>query len=114
MGATKPRNYSFQEVQLSLTNRALAHPLRIQIMKLIQENPRLSHADIAKILRIACKTAREHIEKLYEGGFILFRYENHHYFIEPNPDLIAYFNFIVQFYNDIELKYTAYSAKLIN
>lgn len=112
MGAIKPRQYSHQEVQLALINRALAHPIRIQIMKLILESHKLSISDISKSTGVALTTAKEHVEKLYEGQLVYYSYDQHAYLIFPNPEVQTLIAYLIHYRLESEAIYSPFISKL--
>jgi len=59
--------------QLERIVKGFANHRRIQIMKLVNDQPELSVMDIAAKLKINIKTASEHIRRLAISGLVLKR-----------------------------------------
>jgi DNA-binding transcriptional ArsR family regulator len=112
MGAIKPRQYSHQEIQLALINRALAHPIRIQIMKLVFDEQSVSITAISKLTGIALTTAKEHVEKLYDGQLIYYHYDQHSYTIYPNPEIQSLVAFLISYHLENDAPCSPFASKL--
>ena len=61
--------------QLERIVKGFANHRRIEILKLLEEEPELSVSEIALKLKINFKTASEHIRRLAIAGLVLKRYQ---------------------------------------
>jgi DNA-binding transcriptional ArsR family regulator len=84
MGAIKPNNYSGTEIQLSLIARALAHPARIKMVKLLRSGNIIRNVDLAVELNLREPTIREHLWKLKDAELIHIDYHPHFYSVSLN------------------------------
>lgn len=78
MGAIKSNNYSLEEMQLSLSARALAHPARIKMVAALKQQD-WRNIDFVKSLKLSKSTVKDHIDKLIEAGIVDIEYHPHFY-----------------------------------
>jgi ArsR family transcriptional regulator len=81
MGAIKPNDYTEQDIQLSLTARAMAHPARVRMIKLLREHNGYRNIDFTQKLNLSKQSVADHVGKLKEAGLVGVEYFPHHYLI---------------------------------
>ncbi len=111
MGAIKPGNYSNQEINLSLIHRALAHPMRIQIVKIMLEHKAVTANVLAKSLSVTITTIKDHLEKLHDGQIIQHDYIHHAYLISLHPNQLDYIQSFINYYPVSELALSPHLSK---
>lgn len=87
MGASKTLQYSEEELNIALIARAIAHPARVRIIKILQTEELCRSVDLVKILNLVPSTVKEHIYKLKEAKLIYLDFTPNCYLIKMNPDL---------------------------
>jgi DNA-binding transcriptional ArsR family regulator len=70
MGATKSYEFSAKENQLAKYAKALAHPARIAILKLLAGKRSCQCGDIVDELPLSQSTVSQHLKELKEAGLI--------------------------------------------
>ena len=70
MGATKSSEFSAKENQLAKYAKALAHPARIAILKLLAAKSTCQCGDIVDELPLSQSTVSQHLKELKEAGLI--------------------------------------------
>jgi ArsR family transcriptional regulator, arsenate/arsenite/antimonite-responsive transcriptional repressor len=70
MGASKIINYSEEELLIAKFAKALSHPARVAIIKLLLEKQSCVCGDIVEDLPIAQSTVSQHLKELKEAGLI--------------------------------------------
>ena len=70
MGATKSYEFSSKENQLAKYAKALAHPARIAILKLLAGKSSCQCGDIVDELPLSQSTVSQHLKELKEAGLI--------------------------------------------
>jgi ArsR family transcriptional regulator, arsenate/arsenite/antimonite-responsive transcriptional repressor len=70
MGASKIINYSEEELLIAKFAKALSHPARVAIIKLLLEKKSCICGDIVEDLPIAQSTVSQHLKELKESGLI--------------------------------------------
>ena len=70
MGASKIINYSEEELLIAKFAKALSHPARVAIIKLLLEKQSCICGDIVEDLPIAQSTVSQHLKELKESGLI--------------------------------------------
>ncbi len=70
MGASKIINYSEEELLIAKFAKALSHPARVAIIKLLLEKQSCICGDIVEDLPIAQSTVSQHLKELKEAGLI--------------------------------------------
>ena len=81
MGATKDLNYTPEELLMSQFGRAIGHPARSRMIKLLKENKSFRNTDMCKILEMQVSTIHDHIKILREADLIHIEYAKHEYHI---------------------------------
>lgn len=69
------KNFSHYQDKIAKYSKALAHPIRVHILELLQKENFIYSGDIAKDLPIARSTLSQHIKDLKEAGLIEGKYE---------------------------------------
>ncbi|MFM6969226.1 MAG: ArsR/SmtB family transcription factor [Sediminibacterium sp.] len=70
MGASKIINYSEEELLIAKFAKALSHPARVAIIKLLLQKQSCICGDIVEDLPIAQSTVSQHLKELKESGLI--------------------------------------------
>jgi DNA-binding transcriptional ArsR family regulator len=70
MGASKIINYSEEELLIAKFAKALSHPARVAIIKLLLQKQSCVCGDIVDDLPIAQSTVSQHLKELKESGLI--------------------------------------------
>jgi predicted transcriptional regulator len=81
MGALKEHNYTHEELLMSQFGRAISHPARSRMIKLLKENKSFRNADMCKILEMQTSSVHDHIKILKEADLIHIEYAQHEYHI---------------------------------
>lgn len=63
-------DYSLDEVKLANYAKALGHPVRIQIMKILMNNVCCYTGDLTEIIPLAQSTISQHLKALKDAGLI--------------------------------------------
>ena len=63
-------DYSVDEVQLANFAKALGHPVRIQILKILTSQACCYTGDLTEIIPLAQSTISQHLKALKEAGLI--------------------------------------------
>lgn len=63
-------DYDFDEIQLANFARALGHPVRIQILKILINESCCYTGDLTEIIPLAQSTISQHLKALKEAGLI--------------------------------------------
>jgi DNA-binding transcriptional ArsR family regulator len=70
MGATKSEEFTLQQNKLAKYAKALAHPARIAILKLLAGKATCQCGGIVDELPLSQSTVSQHLKELKEAGFI--------------------------------------------
>lgn len=70
MGATKSYEFDVQENRLAKYAKALAHPARVAILKLLASKATCQCGDIVEELPLSQSTVSQHLKELKEAGLI--------------------------------------------
>ena len=70
MGATKSYEFTAKENKLAKYAKALAHPARIAILKLLAKKASCQCGDIVEELPLSQSTVSQHLKELKEAGLI--------------------------------------------
>ena len=70
MGATKSYEFSVRENRLAKYAKALAHPARVAILKLLADKATCQCGDIVDELPLSQSTVSQHLKELKEAGLI--------------------------------------------
>ena len=70
MGATKSHEFTVKENKLAKYAKALAHPARIAILKLLATKATCQCGDIVEELPLSQSTVSQHLKELKEAGLI--------------------------------------------
>ncbi len=75
MGLTKAEEFSVKDNRIASYAKALAHPARIAILKLLIQNGSCICGDIVEELPLSQSTISQHLKELKEAGLIQGRME---------------------------------------
>lgn len=81
MGASKANQFPQDLKELSLTARALAHPVRVSIVNELKQSSSMRSIDFAMNLKLHPSTIHNHLQKLKDANLIEMEYAVHHYTI---------------------------------
>lgn len=70
MGATKAEEFSVKDNRLSKYAKALAHPARVAILKILLKRNACICGDIVEELPLSQSTVSQHLKELKEAGLI--------------------------------------------
>jgi len=70
MGVTKSYEFSIKENRLAKYAKALAHPARVSILKLLASKQTCVCGDIVEELPLSQSTVSQHLKELREAGLI--------------------------------------------
>ena len=70
MGATKAEEFSVKDNRLSKYAKALAHPARVAILRLLLKKNTCICGDIVEELPLSQSTVSQHLKELKEAGLI--------------------------------------------
>ena len=70
MGATKSHQFSVKENKLAKYAKALAHPARVAILKLLATKATCQCGDIVEELPLSQSTVSQHLKELKDAGLI--------------------------------------------
>lgn len=70
MGATKSYEFSAKENRLAKYAKALAHPARVAILKILANKATCQCGDIVEELPLSQSTVSQHLKELKEAGLI--------------------------------------------
>lgn len=65
--------YEEDDVQLSVYAKALAHPARITILKILGENDAYTCGEIVRELSLSQSTVSQHLQELKNAGLVTMR-----------------------------------------
>lgn len=63
-------NYTADEEQLSLFAKAIGHPVRVQILKILNSQSSCYTGDLTEIIPLAQSTVSQHLKTLKDSGLI--------------------------------------------
>jgi len=89
MGASKTTFYTTSELDTALVARALAHPARVRILKILKSDEFCRNIDLVSYLNLVQSTINFHIQKLKEAGLITLDFTPNCYTIKANKDFNA-------------------------
>ncbi len=71
----------FNEAEMKLANigRALSHPARIRIFKLLNENGWAKNVELSSKLELTPTSVSNHVRKLKEAGLVQINYKPNYY-----------------------------------
>lgn len=75
MAVHKKDEFSTGDQQMSLLAKAMSHPARIAILRILAENPRLTCGEIVGLLPLAQATVSHHLKDLTEVSLISLHHE---------------------------------------
>jgi predicted transcriptional regulator len=86
MPASKIENFSVENIESAQIGRAFAHPTRVHIFNILNENSHTRNKDLTKILKLTKSTIHSHLKKLEEAGMIQISYHQKSYLISKNSN----------------------------
>ena len=70
MGITKTKGFSEETIEMSEIYKALGHPARLEIVKILIKSSSCICGDIVEILPLAQSTVSKHLSELKKAGII--------------------------------------------
>lgn len=70
MGLTKEKGFSVKDIKMSKYSKALSHPARVAILKLLIKKRACICGDIVDELPLSQSTVSQHLKELKEAGLI--------------------------------------------
>ncbi len=70
MSKSKPEEFTSEEIELADISKALSHPARIKILKILAEKNVCICGDIVDLLPLAQATVSQHLKELKRVGLI--------------------------------------------
>ena len=70
MGKSKPEEFTPEEIEIADISKALSHPARIKILKILAEKNACICGDIVDLLPLAQATVSQHLKELKRVGLI--------------------------------------------
>jgi DNA-binding transcriptional ArsR family regulator len=70
MGASKTEEFTLRDVRLAAYAKALSHPARVAILRLLAERSSCFCGDIVEQLPLSQSTVSQHLKELKEAGLI--------------------------------------------
>ncbi len=100
MSAAKTEKFTTEETELADIAKALAHPARVKILKILSNKNICMCGDIVNLLPLAQATVSQHLKELKRVGFIQGEIEgpktcyclNNTFLAKAEDSLIKYFN----------------------
>lgn len=86
MPASKTKHYSTHEKNLAQLGRAFAHPARIRILKLLDENIGVRNKDLTQALKLNKATVHNHLNKLKDAKLINSSFFQRSLWVTKNRD----------------------------
>jgi len=96
MGAIKANNYSYDELDISMIARGVAHPARVKILKRLQMGG-YRNIDFCRDLKMSKPTIKDHLDKLLEADLILIEYFPHFYVLSLNEKRVKSIEQLMKF-----------------
>lgn len=84
MAVHKKDEFSVEDQQMSLLAKAMSHPARIAILRILAEYPRLTCGEIVELLPLAQATVSHHLKDLTEVTLINLIHEGKRSLYELN------------------------------
>lgn len=76
--------------------RAINHPLRLDILRLIDEKQKITVTDIYTILKLQQAVASHHLAVLRRAGFVITKKESKFVYYALSHEFIAHFSSTIQ------------------
>ena len=91
MGASKTYQFSKEEINFARCGRALSHPARVRIIRLLQSQTICRNTDLVTELGLVKSTVHDHIKKPVEAGFVSLEFRNNGYEVSLNDWVLCHF-----------------------
>lgn len=91
MSTSKLPIYTFEENYWSFQARALAHPARIKILRLLSENPEWRATDLCREIKLSQSNIHHHLRFLIDARLIEEIYRPHCYELRINKEMFGNF-----------------------
>lgn len=86
MAIHKKDEFTLDDQSISLMAKAMSHPARITIMRILTENPGYTCGEIVDILPLAQATVSHHLKELHDARLINIMFEGKKSHYEINWD----------------------------
>lgn len=84
MPASKKKYFTLKENEIALVGRAMAHPARVRIMNLLDQQNFLRNCDLVNALSLSKSTVHDHLKKLTDADMIKTEYFMNSFYITKN------------------------------
>ena len=91
MGASKTYQFSEKELNMAKFGRALAHPARVRIIRILQQHSCCRNTDLTADLNLVKSSVHDHVKKLLEAGLVSIEFYPNCYLIRLNQHAFSYF-----------------------
>jgi DNA-binding transcriptional ArsR family regulator len=75
MAIHKKNEFTSTDQHISLVAKAMSHPARIAILRILAEHPKFTCGEIVEYLPLAQPTVSHHLKELVDTGLIIFTTE---------------------------------------
>jgi DNA-binding transcriptional ArsR family regulator len=88
MPASKKSFFTSEENEIALLGRAYAHPARVRILSIIDENGYVRNCDLAQSMNLDKSTIHGHLQKLVDADLIRTEFYMNSFFIYRNENIL--------------------------
>ncbi|AYL98296.1 ArsR/SmtB family transcription factor [Mucilaginibacter celer] len=71
MAIHKKEEFTSTDQMISMVAKAMSHPARIAILRIVSENPNCTTGDIVELLPLAQATVSHHLKEMAAAGLII-------------------------------------------
>jgi DNA-binding transcriptional ArsR family regulator len=90
MPASKKSFFTIEENEIALFGRAYAHPARVRILSILDENGYVRNCDLTQILKLDKSTIHDHLKKLEDADLIRTEFYMNSFYIYRNETVQDY------------------------
>jgi DNA-binding transcriptional ArsR family regulator len=92
MGATKTHQFTSTEINSAAIAKALAHPARIRIIRLLKESSFIRNTDLIPILNLSKTSVHAHLLCMIKANIIEQHFFQNAYLLELKEDTLISFS----------------------
>lgn len=96
MGASKTKQYPSDTLHLAKLAKALAHPARITIVKVLKNEPFCRNSEFQEILQLSKATVHDHLIQLKNAKLVEFKFYPNEYRINLIPEHLEDLDFFLR------------------
>jgi|TARA_R110000737_G_scaffold17480_2_gene35205 DNA-binding transcriptional ArsR family regulator len=89
MPASKKSFFTIEENEIAQLGRAYAHPARVRILSILNENGFVRNCDLAQTMDLDKSTIHGHLRKLEDADLIRTEFYKNSYYIYRNEDQLG-------------------------